>query len=88
MLHCPFTIYSIRFTGPSELLWHTLLVHLLNKNNLILTDLIVAILSVYDKTGLLDLAKGLHDAGVHLLGSGGTAKKIREAEIPIQLRFP
>ncbi|KAF8341690.1 bifunctional purine biosynthesis protein ade10 [Amanita rubescens] len=44
----------------------------------------IAILSVYDKTGLIDLARGLHEAGVHLLGSGGTAKKIREAEIPIQ----
>jgi MGS-like domain len=43
-----------------------------------------ALLSVYDKTDLLDLAKGLADAGVGLLGSGGTAKKIREAGIPIQ----
>lgn len=43
-----------------------------------------ALLSVYDKTDLLDLAKGLHAAGVRLLGSGGTAKKIREAGIPIE----
>ena len=43
----------------------------------------IALLSVYDKTGLLELAQGLHDAGVRLLGSGGTAKKIREAGIPI-----
>ena len=43
-----------------------------------------ALLSVYDKTDLLDLAKGLADAGVRLLGSGGTAKKIREAGIPIE----
>lgn len=42
-----------------------------------------ALLSVYDKTGLLVLAKGLISAGVQLLGSGGTAKKIREAGIPI-----
>ncbi|EEB92619.1 hypothetical protein MPER_08844, partial [Moniliophthora perniciosa FA553] len=42
-----------------------------------------ALLSVYDKTNLLDLAKGLHEAGVGLLGSGGTAKKIREAGLPI-----
>jgi phosphoribosylaminoimidazolecarboxamide formyltransferase/IMP cyclohydrolase len=41
-------------------------------------------LSVYHKTDLLDLAQGLHGAGVRLLGSGGTAKKIREAGIPIQ----
>lgn len=43
----------------------------------------LALLSVYDKTGLLELAKGLHEAGVKLLGSGGTAKKIREAGFPI-----
>ena len=43
-----------------------------------------ALLSVYDKANLLDLASGLHGAGVRLLGSGGTAKKIREAGIPIE----
>ncbi|PFH46209.1 hypothetical protein AMATHDRAFT_77775 [Amanita thiersii Skay4041] len=43
-----------------------------------------AILSVYDKTNLLEFARGLHDAGVRLVGSGGTAKKIREAGIPIK----
>ncbi|KAI0793851.1 bifunctional purine biosynthesis protein ade10 [Fomes fomentarius] len=44
----------------------------------------IALLSVYDKTNLLDLASGLHGAGIRLLGSGGTAKKIREAGIPIE----
>ena len=44
----------------------------------------VALLSVYDKAGLIELAKGLHEAGVRLLGSGGTAKKIRETGIPIE----
>jgi AICAR transformylase/IMP cyclohydrolase PurH len=43
-----------------------------------------ALLSVYDKSNLIDLATGLHQAGVRLLGSGGTAKKIREAGIPIE----
>ncbi|CAG8462900.1 15032_t:CDS:10 [Funneliformis mosseae] len=43
----------------------------------------LAILSVYDKTGLIELAKELNDLNVRLLGSGGTAKKIREAGIPI-----
>ena len=38
----------------------------------------LAILSVYDKTGLLDLAKGLIKNNVRLLASGGTAKLIRE----------
>ena len=42
-----------------------------------------AILSVYDKAGLLDLAKGLHAKGVRLLGSGGTAKLVRQAGLPI-----
>jgi len=45
---------------------------------------VTALLSVYDKTDLLDLAKGLQTAGVRLLGSGGTAKKIRDAGIPIE----
>ncbi|KAJ6617024.1 bifunctional purine biosynthesis protein ade10 [Mycena sp. CBHHK59/15] len=44
----------------------------------------IALLSVYDKTDLLDFAKGLNSAGVRLLGSGGTAKKIRDAGIPIE----
>ncbi|KAF5388738.1 hypothetical protein D9757_004748 [Collybiopsis confluens] len=43
----------------------------------------IALLSVYDKANLIEFAKGLHAAGVRLLGSGGTAKKIREAGIPI-----
>lgn len=44
----------------------------------------IALLSVYDKTGLLDLAKGLISNGVKLLGSGGTAKMIREAGFLIE----
>lgn len=44
----------------------------------------IALLSVYDKTDLLNFAKGLHDVGVRLLGSGGSAKKIRDAGIPIE----
>ncbi|KAL2366758.1 bifunctional phosphoribosylaminoimidazolecarboxamide formyltransferase/IMP cyclohydrolase [Blastomyces dermatitidis] len=43
-----------------------------------------AILSVYDKTGLLDLAKGLIQYNVRLLASGGTAKMIREAGFPVE----
>lgn len=48
------------------------------------TAWIKALLSVYDKSNLLEFAKGLNEAGVRLLGSGGTAKKIRDAGIPIQ----
>ncbi|RJE19950.1 bifunctional purine biosynthesis protein [Aspergillus sclerotialis] len=43
-----------------------------------------AILSVYNKTGLLDLAKGLNKHNVRLLASGGTAKLIREAGFPVE----
>ncbi|CAI7570046.1 unnamed protein product [Penicillium palitans] len=43
-----------------------------------------AIISVYDKTGLLDLAKGLVKQEVRLLASGGTAKMIREAGFPVE----
>ncbi|KIM34523.1 hypothetical protein M408DRAFT_19418 [Serendipita vermifera MAFF 305830] len=44
----------------------------------------IALLSVYDKTGLLELATALSQSGVRLLGSGGTAKKIRDAGISIE----
>ncbi|WP_031497630.1 bifunctional phosphoribosylaminoimidazolecarboxamide formyltransferase/IMP cyclohydrolase [Bryobacter aggregatus] len=38
-----------------------------------------ALLSVTDKTGLVDFAKGLTDLGVELISTGGTAKLLREA---------
>jgi len=40
-----------------------------------------ALLSVYDKTGLLELARGLADLGWELVSSGGTATALREAGI-------
>lgn len=43
-----------------------------------------ALLSVSDKTGILDFARGLHDLGVDLLSTGGTAKAIRDAGIPVR----
>lgn len=42
-----------------------------------------ALLSVSDKTGLIPLAKALHEAGVELVSTGGTAEKIRSAAIPV-----
>lgn len=42
-----------------------------------------ALLSVSDKTGILPLAKTLHKAGVEIISTGGTGKKIREADIPV-----
>ncbi|KAK3715316.1 bifunctional phosphoribosylaminoimidazolecarboxamide formyltransferase/IMP cyclohydrolase [Vermiconidia calcicola] len=44
----------------------------------------IAILSVYDKTGLLDLAKGLVKHNIRLLASGGTAKLIREGGFEVE----
>jgi len=42
-----------------------------------------ALLSVSDKTGLVDFARGLAEHGVELLSTGGTAKAIREAGVPV-----
>ncbi len=42
-----------------------------------------ALLSVYDKTGLIELAQGLHKLGWSLLASGSTAKALREAQLPV-----
>jgi phosphoribosylaminoimidazolecarboxamide formyltransferase/IMP cyclohydrolase len=42
-----------------------------------------ALLSVYDKTGILELATGLHELGWDLVSSGGTARAIRDAGIPV-----
>ena len=43
----------------------------------------LALLSVYDKTGVTDLAQSLVDAGWTLLSSGGTAKVIADAGLPV-----
>lgn len=43
-----------------------------------------ALLSVSDKTGLVELAADLHKLGAKLLASGGTAKKIRESGLPVR----
>ncbi|KAG0149136.1 hypothetical protein CROQUDRAFT_653952 [Cronartium quercuum f. sp. fusiforme G11] len=43
----------------------------------------IALLSVSNKEGLLEIAKGLHVAGIKLVGSGGTAKVVRDSGIPI-----
>jgi phosphoribosylaminoimidazolecarboxamide formyltransferase/IMP cyclohydrolase len=42
-----------------------------------------ALLSVSDKTGLIDLAQALEDAGVEILSTGGSAKTIRDAGITV-----
>ncbi len=42
-----------------------------------------ALLAVYDKTGLVTLAKGLADQGVALVSSGGTAQALGDAGIAV-----
>jgi phosphoribosylaminoimidazolecarboxamide formyltransferase/IMP cyclohydrolase len=42
-----------------------------------------ALISVYDKTGLGALARGLHDAGVSIVSTGSTAKTIAAEGIPV-----
>lgn len=42
-----------------------------------------ALLSVTDKTGLLDIAQGLHRLGYEIVSTGGTAKLLREADLPV-----
>ncbi len=42
-----------------------------------------ALLSVYDKTGIAEFAKGLHELGWNIISSGGTAKVIVEAGVPV-----
>jgi phosphoribosylaminoimidazolecarboxamide formyltransferase/IMP cyclohydrolase len=43
-----------------------------------------ALLSVSDKTGLLDLARALAARDIELLSTGGTAKAIRDAGLPVR----
>lgn len=42
-----------------------------------------ALVSVYDKTGLEELAKGLHEAGVEIVSTGSTASRISDAGVPV-----
>jgi len=43
----------------------------------------VALISVYDKTGIVEFAKALIDMGWFILSSGGTANKLREAGLKV-----
>ncbi len=42
-----------------------------------------ALLSVSDKTGVVDFARGLHALGVKILSTGGTAKLLADAGLPV-----
>ena len=43
-----------------------------------------ALLSVSDKTGIVDFARGLADLGIELVSTGGTARALEEARIPVR----
>jgi len=43
-----------------------------------------ALISVSDKTGILELSKALIDAGVEILSTGGTAKLLTENNLPVK----
>jgi phosphoribosylaminoimidazolecarboxamide formyltransferase / IMP cyclohydrolase len=42
-----------------------------------------ALLSVHDKTGVVEFARGLAALGVQLLSTGGTAKLLRDSGVPV-----
>ena len=42
-----------------------------------------ALISVYDKTGLEELASGLYEAGVEIISTGSTAARIGAAGVPV-----
>jgi len=44
----------------------------------------VALISVYDKTGIVDFARELHSMGWSLVSTGGTARAIAAAGMPVQ----
>ncbi len=42
-----------------------------------------ALISVSDKVGLLDFARGLHQLGIEIISTGGTARLLAAADIPV-----
>src|SRR3712207_3483229 len=42
-----------------------------------------ALLGVYDKSGIEELARGLAEGGVELVSTGATARRIAEAGVPV-----
>lgn len=43
-----------------------------------------ALVSVHDKTGVVELARALHALGVEILSTGGTARLLRESGVPVR----
>ena len=42
-----------------------------------------ALISVFDKTGVVELARGLHALGVRIISTGGTAKLLTDEGLPV-----
>ena len=42
-----------------------------------------ALLSVFDKTGIVEFGRALHEQGVELVSTGGTARSLEEAGLPV-----
>lgn len=42
-----------------------------------------ALISVSNKEGIVEFGKGLHELGVEIISTGGTAKKLAEAGVPV-----
>jgi phosphoribosylaminoimidazolecarboxamide formyltransferase/IMP cyclohydrolase len=60
------------------------IIHSVKGSHIDLVTVKRALLSVSDKSGLLDLAKSLQSYGVELLSTGGTAKTLRDAGYTVQ----
>jgi len=43
-----------------------------------------ALISVSNKTGVVEFAKALHAMGIEILSTGGTAKSLRDAGVPVK----
>ncbi len=44
-----------------------------------------ALISVYDKEGVVDFARGLSDLGAQIVSTGGTARLLAESDVPVTL---
>lgn len=53
-------------------------------NNINFLEILLALLSVSDKTNLLPLARKLNEYGLTLIASGGTAQALRDANLPVR----
>jgi phosphoribosylaminoimidazolecarboxamide formyltransferase/IMP cyclohydrolase len=43
-----------------------------------------ALISVYDKTGVVELAKALHRMKVEIISTGGTSRELKQAGVPVK----